>query len=1161
MGFIVYQIDVKSAFLYGTIDEEVYVSQPPGFVDPKFPKKVYKVVKALYGSHQAPRAWYATLSTFFLKSGYIRGTIDKTLFIKKDKNDIMLVQVKQKKDGIFISQDKYVTEILKKFYFISVKTASTPIETQKPLTKDEEAADVDVTSKTSHLHAVKRIFRYLKGKPKLGLWYPRVSSFDLEAYSNSDYARTNLDRTSTTGGCQFLSRRLISWQCKKQTIVAAANCCGQVLWIQNQMLDYGFNFMNTKIYIDNESIICIAKNLVFHSKTKHVEIRHHFIRDAYDKKLIQVLKIHTDDNVADLLTKAFDVSSLRDQPHFQESSSRPEHTHSPSTHLEGTGGDEGDQVHLSHDSPLSGGHTSDRAEGGLNLEELFILCTNLSNRVLALETIKDAQAIKILKLKTQMKKLEKKCKPSVSHHRAWLKSMKMLSMKKRVGKKEYVSKQGKKDAKPRPTLDVFDDLDADLAHDMEYIEIEKAVNKGRQSNEIEGLNLDVDTEVVVEDKGSDKKGDSTISIVKPDIGTARPETVNTAGVTISTADPEVSTVELRTPPTTTSIFDDEIITMARTLIKMKEEKAKEKGVAFKDVEDSSRLARSILTLKPLPKIDPKDKGKGVLEEPEPAKKMTRSDFDAAQIARDEEIAKQLEAELQEEKHSQLKAKTFAEIQGLYEIQKRVIDDFKPIDSDDAVKDTKEAAGVHKEKVLKEPDSTKVEVKQEGYEESSRKRPGRRLKMKATKKSKRQKTNADLEEEDHLNTFLKIVPDEEGIIDYEVLEKRFPIVNWESKFYHFDRHRVQCIYYRIFRSDGSSRWIKTFSEMETIFDRLDLEELYNLVMQRFETTTPKGVNLVLWGDLRIMFDANAEDKLWQNQERWNLKSWDFYKNCGVHTLILEECTEIHMLADRKYPLTKETLERMMSLKFIAESASDGAYNLLRFIQKQIDEFGSHDVISLDLFRLGSTVIDRAPCTPQSNGVVEKKNRTLLEMCRTMLNEQSLPQKFWCNAVDTSTYIFNRILIRAILGKTPYELLKGRIPTLDYFRVFGSKCFILNTKDYLTKFDQKSYEGIFLGYSQNSKAYIILYKHIGKVKKSLNVTFDETPPPSKISPFVDDDLDEKEAIKVTEKKNLENDIVEETLEIDQIVNTKESRNHPLENVIGNLNQRTLRSKAQN
>ncbi|GJV80482.1 putative ribonuclease H-like domain-containing protein [Tanacetum coccineum] len=162
MGFIVYQMDVKSAFLYGTIDEEVYVSQPPSFVDPDHPKKVYKVVKALYGLHQAPRAWYATLSTFLEKHGYKR--------------------VKQKTDGIFISQDKYVVDMLKKFDLASVKTAITPIETKMALTKDEEADEVDVTPKTSHLNAVKRIFKYLMGKPNLGLWYPRESSFDLEAF-------------------------------------------------------------------------------------------------------------------------------------------------------------------------------------------------------------------------------------------------------------------------------------------------------------------------------------------------------------------------------------------------------------------------------------------------------------------------------------------------------------------------------------------------------------------------------------------------------------------------------------------------------------------------------------------------------------------------------------------------------------------------------------------------------------------------------------------------------------------------------------------------------------------------------------------------------------------------------------------------------------------
>ncbi|GJZ56651.1 putative ribonuclease H-like domain-containing protein [Tanacetum coccineum] len=244
MGFLVYQMDVKSAFLYGRIEKE-----------------------------------------YLLDNGFHRGKIDQTLFIKRQKGDILLVQmssigeitfflglqVKQKEDGIFISQDKYVAKILRKFNFTDVKTAITPMDIEKDLLKDLDGDAVDVhlyrsmigslmyltssrpdimfavcacarfqvTPKVSHLHAVKRIFRYLKGQPKLGFWYPRDSPFDLVAYTDSDYAGASLDRKSTTGGCQFLGCRLISWQCKKQTVVAtstteaeyvaAASCCGQVL--------------------------------------------------------------------------------------------------------------------------------------------------------------------------------------------------------------------------------------------------------------------------------------------------------------------------------------------------------------------------------------------------------------------------------------------------------------------------------------------------------------------------------------------------------------------------------------------------------------------------------------------------------------------------------------------------------------------------------------------------------------------------------------------------------------------------------------------------------------------------------------------------------------------------------------------------------------------
>ncbi|GKD45779.1 putative ribonuclease H-like domain-containing protein, partial [Tanacetum coccineum] len=286
MGFMVYQINVKSAFLYGRIEEEIYVCQPPGFEDPDHPDMVYKVVKALYGLHQAPRPCYKTLAKYLLDNGFYRGKIDQTLFIKRQKRDILLVQVyvddiifgstkeelcieferlmkdkfqmssigeltlflrlqvKQKEDGIFISQDKNVAEVLRKFNLSDGKSASTLVDTEKTLVKYAYGDDVDVhlyrsmigslmyltasrpdimyevyvyaifqvTPKVSHLHAIKRIFRYLKGQPNLGFWYPRDSPFELVAYTDSDYAGASLDRKPTNGGCQFLGSRLISWQ-------------------------------------------------------------------------------------------------------------------------------------------------------------------------------------------------------------------------------------------------------------------------------------------------------------------------------------------------------------------------------------------------------------------------------------------------------------------------------------------------------------------------------------------------------------------------------------------------------------------------------------------------------------------------------------------------------------------------------------------------------------------------------------------------------------------------------------------------------------------------------------------------------------------------------------------------------------------------------------
>ncbi|GKC91824.1 putative ribonuclease H-like domain-containing protein [Tanacetum coccineum] len=201
--------------------------------DPDHPNKIYKVVKALYGLHQAPRAWYETVANYLLGNGFKKGKIDQILFIKKQKGDILIVQ--QKEDGIFISQYKYAAKILKKFNYTGVKSALTPVDLEKPLVKNRDADDVDVhlnrsmigslmyltasrpdimfavcacarfqvTPKTLHLLEANRIFRYLKGNPTLGLWYSRDSLFELVVYTDSDYAGATQDRKSTTGGSKI----------------------------------------------------------------------------------------------------------------------------------------------------------------------------------------------------------------------------------------------------------------------------------------------------------------------------------------------------------------------------------------------------------------------------------------------------------------------------------------------------------------------------------------------------------------------------------------------------------------------------------------------------------------------------------------------------------------------------------------------------------------------------------------------------------------------------------------------------------------------------------------------------------------------------------------------------------------------------------------------
>nr|GEW02321.1 hypothetical protein [Tanacetum cinerariifolium] len=290
-SFSVFQMDVKTAFLHGSLKEDVYVCQPEGFIDVDHPSHVYKLKKALYGLKQAPRAWYDELSTFLLHNHFFKRTIDLTLFIRRFHDDILVVHV-------------YVDDII----FGSTHPRSNIVHATCL------CARYQAKPTEKHLKEVKRIFRYLRGTFNTGLWYTKDSGFELTGFPYADYAGCKDTLKSTSGGAQFLGKNLVSWSSKKQDCTALSTeeaeyvslsaSCAQVLWMRTQLTDYGFHLNMIPIYYDSKSAIAISYNPVQHSRTKHVAVRYHFIKEHVEKGTIELYFVKTDFQLANLFTKA-----------------------------------------------------------------------------------------------------------------------------------------------------------------------------------------------------------------------------------------------------------------------------------------------------------------------------------------------------------------------------------------------------------------------------------------------------------------------------------------------------------------------------------------------------------------------------------------------------------------------------------------------------------------------------------------------------------------------------------------------------------------------------------------------------------------------------------------------------------------------------------------
>ncbi|GJX60399.1 ribonuclease H-like domain-containing protein [Tanacetum coccineum] len=690
MGFMVYQMDVKSAFLYGQIEEEVYVCQPPGFEDPDHPDKVYKVVKALYGLHQAPRAWYDTLATYLLSNGFQRGQIDQTLFIKRHKGHILLVQiyvddiifgstkkelcdefeklmkdkfqmssmgeltfflglqVQQKKNGIFISQDKYVHEILRKFNYSDVKSASTPTDLEKPLVQDGDAADVD-----EHLY-----------RSMIGLWYSKDSPLELVAYTE-----------------------VIMWS---YTIVVA-----------------------------RDGLSSIPNSEIFEQ--------------------LALMGYHTD---SDKVTKLF----LRILRRLEDDLKKTKNTYSSA----------------------------------------------------------------YTKLILRVKKLE-------SH-----------------------IKTGKARRKARVVLS-----------DDEVLEDDSS-KQGRRKF--------IDAEVQEKAKGSEKGSDE----------------VSTAGVKQGTASEEAPIVS------TAKIARDEEI--ARQWDEEERQRAMAEAKSPKQIywNDPSVIRYHSQKMKPKT---------------------------VAQARRN--MIKYLKNQ-GNYKISDFKGMSYNDIRPIFEKVWDFNQNIEPMDAEHGSEKQKSP-----EKIVEEEVDTQEEMKEVVKE------PGAKRKKSIPRKStrKRQKMEEDAEKEE-LKGFLDIIPREEVPIEVESISTKFPIVDWKT-----------CVltetfmYYQVFRGDGSSKNYKVLSEMLEDFDRLDVEELYRLVKERYSTSRPEGYDLMLWGDLHTLFEPDEDDEIWKDQHEYNLISWRLCDFCGIHILLMENGLAIHMLTEKKYPLSQEMLTKMLSRKLEVDHESSQAFELI------------------------------------------------------------------------------------------------------------------------------------------------------------------------------------------------------------------------------------------
>ncbi|GJR03987.1 putative ribonuclease H-like domain-containing protein [Tanacetum coccineum] len=1009
-------------------------------------------------------AWYETLSTYLLDNEFQRGKIDKTLFIKRYKGDILLVQVyaddiifgstkkelcnafeklmhekfqmssigeltfflglqvQQKKDDIFISQDKYVAEILKKFGFTEVKTASTPIETQKPLLKDEDGEEVDVhmyrsmigslmyltssrpdimfvvcvcaryqvNPKVSHLYAVKMIFRYLKGQPKLGIWSPKDSPFDLVAYTDSDYAGASLDRKSTTREKAKKSVRLMM-----EKLVIREN--RQKVLVRKRIERIG----------ENKN----RKRAVWNKNRHRVLVRKRIERIGENKNKKRV--VWNKNKQSDLVSKRIKRSGKL------KNRKRVEYIENRQSVWNGIKVNAGDSklMLLGINLILLLGITYycwakvnaveeqfwSTVNGEVQLHALvdgkkIIITESTVRRDLQIE---DAEGVDYEAVYKELNDSLVRAATTASSLKAEQDSGNIAKTQSKATPNESSSLGTTSGGGPRRQETIGDTIAQTRFENVSKHSNDPLLARARVESSRDKESLGEDASKQGRINAIDADEDITLVNDQDDADMFDVNTL-TALAALKSVKPKVKANVVEEPSVPVSAASTKV--SAATTTTTATIPTPRKGIVITELGTSTTT--TISSQPSQAKVQ--DKGKGIMVEPEkPLKKKDQISFDEqeairlqaefdeeerlarekdeanvalteewddiqAKVDADYQLAQRLQAEEQEQFTTEQKATLFKELleqrrkhfAAKRAEEKRNKPPTKTQQKKTMITYLKNMEGwKHKDLKSKDFDSIKelfdkafkrvnmfVDYRTDLVEGSS-KRAGDELEQEVTKKQKVDDVQEtakvdDDQEAAKIKELMEIVPDEEEVaIDAIPLATKPPtIVDWKI------HKEGKKNYYQIIRADGSSKMYLVFSHMLKSFDREDFETLWKLVKAKYGSTRlVEDLDLILWGDLKTMFEPHVEDRVWRNQQDYRVLDWKLYDSCGVHSLRMQHM-HIHMLVEKRYPLTPATITDMLNKKLQLHISA--AQRLRRKTAAEGVNAASKEVSTAELVRIQS-----------------------------------------------------------------------------------------------------------------------------------------------------------------------------------------------------------------